>query len=352
MAELYVEKVIIPLSECVPGMTILQPIVDENTGTTIVAKGQKLTEDILEKLKNFKHTQVWISIESIDVLAKQCSIWKVEDKTLENYKDYAEVLKNVFDEFKKEKTLSVDRLIKVSEEMIQNFSDNYKLLACVNLLKEMPEDEYDHSINVAFISLVIGRWQMLDEDMLKNVILAALVHDVGKLSLGPIIRHKNPAELSDMEKLEYKRHPIYGYEKLVPYNELNIEVLKGVLTHHERCDGTGYPLSLNGNKIGIIARIIGIADTYESLKSKYNVFDIVKIMGVQMIRKFDVNMLILFCSNIMNYYLGCKVLLNTGEIGEVVFIQPQALHRPIIKIKGEYVNLYEKTHLEIIKVIY
>ena len=351
VVELKREKVTIPIEECVPGMVLMQPIIDEQTGTTIVSKGQMMTTEMLTRLQNFKHIQVWVSVESMIVAAKEHSIWKVDEKTLQTYKDYAQVLKNFFEEEKEKHTLSIEKLVELSDEMIKEFSDSYKVLACINLLQEMECNQYNHSINVAFMALAIGRWMMFDEVTLKHSVLAALLHDVGKLQLSPMLYHKKENEMSSVEKLEYKRHPIYAYQKLIAYNELDVEVLKGVLTHHERCDGSGYPLALRDEKIGKIAKIIGIADTFEELRSEYNIFKTIKIMGTQMIRKFDVNMLLQFCNTVMNYYVGSTIVLNTGEVGEVVFIQTQALHRPIIKIKGKYINLYEETQLKIEKVI-
>lgn len=351
MGRMKIEKVTIPMGDCVPGMVLMQPIIDEQTGTAIVGKGQKITTEILARLQNFKHVQLWISVESMIAAAKEHSIWKVDERTLQTYKDYAQVLKNFLEEAKEKHTLSIEKLLDLSGEIIREFSDSYRALACINLLQEMECDQYEESINVAFMTLMIGKWMMFDEVTLKNSVLAALLHNVGKLQLSPMLYHKRENEMNSTEKIEYKRHPIYAYQTLIAYNELDVEVLKGVLTHHERCDGSGYPLSLRNEKIGKIAKLIGIADTFEELRRDYNIFEVIRIMETQMIRKFDVNMLLQFCNTIMNYYVGSTVVLNTGEVGEVVFIQMQALHRPIIKIKGEYINLYEESQLEIEKVI-
>lgn len=345
MDNLVIEKVIMPISECIPGMTLMQAIVDMRTGTTIVGKGQILTEESIEKIKNFEHTQVWISTQA------ETSIWQVDDKTLESYKEYARILKTILEDLENRSVLSIEKLIELADSMVTEFEEEYRLLACVNLLNRLEKDAYDHSINVAFLSLLMGRWEGYNKNKLKNLVLAALLHDVGEILLPPHILNKNKEDLNLMEKLEYKRHPIYAYEELASYNEMSIEALKGVLSHHERCDGSGYPLSIKESNINDIAKIIGIADTYDNLKKRYHIFEVVRRLGNTMLRKFEVNLLFEFCNNIINYYVGCLVLLNTGEVGEVVFIQPQAWGRPIIHVKGEMINLYEKIHLEIVKVL-
>lgn len=345
MDNLVIEKVILPVSECVPGMALMQAIVDVNTGTTIMGKGQILTEKSIEKLKNFEHTQVWISTQS------ETSVWQVNNKTLENYKRYTTILKTILEDVGNRNLLSIDKLIELADSIVTEFKQEYQLLACVNLLNQLEKDTYEKSINVAFLSLLMGKWEGYNKNKLKDLVLAALLHDVGEILLSPRILSKREEDRNYMEKLEYRRHPICSYEKLVSYNEMSIEALKGVLSHHERCDGSGYPLSLRENRINDIAKIIGLADTYNDLKKHYHIFEVIRKLGNTMLRKFEVNLLFEFCNNIINYYIGCSVLLNTGEVGEVVFIQPQAWGRPIINIEGELVNLYEKIHLEIIKVL-
>lgn len=345
MDNLVIEKVIIPISECIPGMTLMQSIVDEHTGATLVAKGQTLTEESIEKLSNFEHAQVWVTIQS------EANIWKVDSKTMEKYKAYAKMLRAILDDTGGQALLSINRLIDLTSDIVKEFSDEYHLLACVNLVNKFEKDTYEHSINVAFIALMMGRWAEYDGTDLKDLVLAALLHDVGKISLPVHVLKKDKQDMNLMEKLEYRRHPIYGYERLASYNELSVEALKGVLSHHERCDGSGYPLSIRESKINHIAKIIGIADTYDHLRNYYHIFEVIRRLGNTMIRKFDVNLLFQFCNNMIHYYVGCSVLLNTGEIGEVAFIQPQTWGRPIIKVQEAYVNLYEKTHLEILKVL-
>lgn len=344
MKELVIEKIIIPITECISGMTLMQSIIDEHTGTVIVARGQTLTEENIEKLKNFEHTQVWIALQT------ESTIWKVEPKKIEKYKSYEKTLKVIMRGHEKA-PISIKELEEIADDMLKEFVDDYEILACVNLSSQLDTETFCHSVNVAFLSLLMGRWLKYEPHKLKNLILAALLHDVGKISLSTLLKHKSEDQMDYMEKLEYRRHTVYGYERLVTYNEVDVEVLKGVLSHHERCDGSGYPLSLRENKINDLAKIIGIADTYDCLKQQYHIFEVIRHLGNLMIRKFDVNLLLEFCHNLTHYYIGCAVLLNTGEIGEVAFIQSQALSRPILKVKDEYVNLYESTHLEIVKVL-
>lgn len=343
MENITAEKVIVSLSQCVPGMVLMQPIVDIDTGNIIIAKGQMLTQELIKKIANFTHTQVWVDMNTEE------KVWQVEEEVLTYYKQYVQMLKGIIGQKNKKLTIKLGELISLVDCIIEEFTQEFKLLACVNLLNKLDRDSYEHSINVAFLSLVIGRWENYSKDKLKKLVLASLLHDVGKIDVPMYILSKE-IDMSIKEKLQYKRHPIYGYEKLSRYNEVDVEVLKAVLTHHERCDGSGFPLNLTSERISDLAKIIGIVDEYDRLRGQYHIFDVIKILRGDMIKKFDINLLLAFCNNIMNYYIGTYVQLNTGEIAEVVCIQSHVLHRPIVKVKERFIDLYDNPQIKIIKV--
>lgn len=339
-----IAKVIMPLSKCKPGMILLQSIVDIDTGSTIVGKNQVLTQDILERIQKFKYSEIWVGING------EHNLWQVEEKVLQTYKKYIQVLKNIIGNKPDGRRIPVKEVEVLARCIVEEFTSFFDLLACVNLTKKMDQDIYTHSVNVTFLSLLIARWVGFNHEKLENIALAALLHDIGKMDIpNPLIDYTRDLSLKD--KIQFRRHPILGYEKLLTYKELDQEVLKAVLMHHERCDGSGYPLNLVEDRISDIARIIGLADEYDHLRESKNIFEIVKVLKCDMIRKFDISMLLEFCSNVINYYIGESVLLNTGEIAEIVFIQPHALHRPIVKVKEKYIDLYENLQVEIIEVL-
>lgn len=344
MGELAGEKTIIPVSKCRPGMVLLQPIVDEKTGAILLPRGGKLTEESIKKVVHFQHTQVWVDLNTEE------KIWQIQEHIVETYKEYATTLKYIIEgENKAGEVLNIESLKNLVHYIIRDFKKDFDLLACVNLVSELKEEYYIHSINVAFLSLMMGRWKEYSEEKLEQLVLAALLHDVGKIDI--------PSELKEIEMdrhlrehLAYKRHPIYGYEKLAKFNELDNEVLKAVLTHHERADGSGFPLSLRGDKINDLAKVISLADTYDRLRQKDHIFNVIKELRSAQVRAFDIKLLLEFCNNIMNYYIGNHVLLSTGEIAEVHAISPQAIYRPLVKVGDKIIDLYVQSQIDIVKV--
>ncbi len=344
MPNVDVAKIIMPLSECTPGMILLQPIVDIDTGSTIIGKDQLLTEESLKRIKQFKHTEIWVGISQSE------SMWKIGEETLKAHKKYTELLKDIIGNKESSLSIKLDEIEALARCIVKEFVYNFDLLACVNLMNDLNKDIYTHSINVAFLALLIARWIDYNPEKLYKVVLAGLLHDIGKLDMPAYLVDKIH-DLTIKERIEFRRHPIYGYEKLCKYSELDNEVLKAVLTHHERCDGSGFPLNLTEDRINDISKMISIADEYDNLRKKYHIFEIVKVLKCDMIRKFDINMMLEFCNNVINYYIGEKVVLSTEEVAEVAFIQPHALHRPIVKVNDKYVDLYDNIKIEIIKVL-
>lgn len=347
MGELAGEKTIIPVSKCRPGMVLLQPIVDEKTGAILLPRGGKLTEECLKKVVHFQHTQVWVKLNTEE------ETWQTKEHIIETYKEYGTILKCIIEgEDQVGEVLNIEALKSLAQHMIKDFKKEFDLLACVNLVSKLNKEYYNHSIDVAFLALVMGRWRQYSEERLEQLVLAALLHDVGKVDLSSALK-ETEMDRRLRERLAYKRHPIYGYEKLAAYNELDNEVLKAVLTHHERCDGSGFPLSLKGDKISELAKIIGLADTYDKLKQKNHIFNVIKELRSTQIRAFDIELLLEFCNNIMNYYIGNHILLSTGEIAEIAeihAISQQAIYRPIVKVGNKLIDLYVESQIEIVRV--
>ncbi|MBP3784013.1 MAG: HD-GYP domain-containing protein [Butyrivibrio sp.] len=123
-----------------------------------------------------------------------------------------------------------------------------------------------HSVRVADYSREIARLSGMDEKDCDEVFFAALLHDVGKIGVADTIVQKD-SELSSEEYDEYKKHTIIGGEILSNINDFPFLSL-GAKYHHERFDGKGYPEGLLGENIPKIARIIAVADAYDSMTSR------------------------------------------------------------------------------------
>ncbi len=122
-----------------------------------------------------------------------------------------------------------------------------------------------HSERVSRLAGRIGRELDLPPAELESLRWASVLHDIGKIGISEAILNK-PGRLSDEERLEINHHPTKGCKILEPIQQLK-RVLPGILHHHERYDGEGYPEGLKGEAIPLIARIIAVADTYDAITS-------------------------------------------------------------------------------------
>ena len=122
-----------------------------------------------------------------------------------------------------------------------------------------------HSARVALISKRIATEMGLSAEECDEVYMAGLLHDVGKIGVADRVLLK-PGKLTEEEFNEIKRHPQVGHKILQHLKKLSF-ALPGVLYHHERLDGRGYPEGLRGDQIPLIARIIAVADAFDAMAS-------------------------------------------------------------------------------------
>ncbi len=166
----------------------------------------------------------------------------------------------------------------ISSEMIKDIIDT---------LHKRSDAEKRHSINVSKIAKQIAEKLNLPETEVRKIKDAAFYHDIGKIVLDENVLKKN-SPFNDKEKKEFEQHPVIGYRILNLFDD-TLDLAEGVLYHHENWNGTGYPKGISGNEISLIARIIRIAEAYESMitEKKMNVNDVLVEIKKQSGIKYD-----------------------------------------------------------------
>ncbi|MBE6022947.1 MAG: HD domain-containing protein [Cellulosilyticum sp.] len=335
------QKIIVPASKCIPGMITAGPIIDLKTGTTIVATNQELTPSHIKSILNFVHTDIWVYLDSSD------KVWGLSEETIESYKKYSDALISIVKGLDSINVNAIKDFEGLCSSLPLDFSANHSLVGCTNLIQELDYNTYNHSLNVAFISLLICRWCNFDDEFTTHAIKAGLLHDIGliNLSFNPFETKEpwSPEQIS-----EYEKHPIYSYNIVNKLSDLDPMISKAILAHHEHCDGTGFPIRISAPYINQLGKVLALADRFDTLRSKAHIFSVLKMLLVDHITEFDPKLLLTFCTYIATYYVGSFVILNNGLIGEVVFINPTCVYRPIVKINDTFINLYEDSSIEIV----
>ncbi len=152
------------------------------------------------------------------------------------------------------------------QDMVEQIQHNSRTMVNIVDLRTFDDYTYSHCLNVGVISAVIGTVMGLNKKSLQELATSSLVHDIGKVFIAKEIINK-PATLDEEEYTEMKKHVEKGYQYLRQYNRLAPAAMSGVLEHHERYSGQGYPKGLRGNDISLFGRIIALSDVYDALIS-------------------------------------------------------------------------------------
>lgn len=206
------------------------------------------------------------------------------------YGSVSELVRTIFEST--DEKLPLEELKMCVQYMIGCISSENKSIPSV--LRMMPEEYtlYNHCTNVAIFSAMLGKTLRLPDEELGDLVFAALLHDIGKKRIDPSILAK-PGYLEEGEYRIMQRHPLYGWEILKDNGIQSDNVLKGVLYHHEKMDGSGYPEQLHRKLIPRTARIIGLCDAFDALTTKrtfrpnYTSFEALILIKKEMNRQFD-----------------------------------------------------------------
>ena len=196
-----------------------------------------------------------------------------------------------------------------------------------------------HSMRSTVTAIVIGLQMRMPLPKLIELGITCLLHEIGQIRLPPQL-YMTDRRLSPPERQKLATHSVLGYE-IVKKNEFPLSVQIGVLEHHEREDGTGYPQKKKGDKISLYAKIIAVACTFEAItaprhfkeaRSTYEgMIEILKGNGKQ----FDENVTKALLYSISLYPIGAYVYLSNGKIAQVTDVNPNDPKNPILQIFGE-----------------
>jgi putative nucleotidyltransferase with HDIG domain len=206
------------------------------------------------------------------------------------------------------------------------------------------------------LSSILGGWLGFSEKDVTLLGVAGLFHDIGKCKIDSQILNKTES-LSRNEQEAVRQHAIIGY-KIVQNRNIDNRVKQAVLSHHERCDGSGYPLRIKGNAIGEFPRIVAIADVYAAMTEKrpyrersYSPFETVGYLEREGVGKFDAKYLMTFLSRVLNSYIHRRVLLSNGITGEIIFINKANFSKPLVKTSTGYLDMSLTPDVSIVEML-
>ncbi len=236
--------------------------------------------------------------------------------------------------------------------------DDHSVTDCLQMMPHEEDYLYHHSVDVGIIAGCLSFWMGRNYHEIEETILGALLHDIGK-ALIPLKVLNKPGSLTDEEMHLVRFHSLRGYKFLKQYGDFSQSVLLCALQHHERIDGSGYPMAVKGDKIHPYAKLIAIADVFDAMTSlrsygkRATPYEAVEIMKREMVGKLDYEICSVFLDKLSQRFVGDIVQLSNGQRGEVVFLNPHDCTRPIVRTRdGEFVDLDKLRELSINKMLH
>lgn len=328
-------------------------------GNIILSQGTEIQRKHIEYFQNHGITHVY-------VVDERSSLNKTEGTQISALPKYRELNTNyglVLDKFKKlyynlqnkDYVFSVTEIEEQVKPLVDTVIADNDILGSMRMLSFQESYHFTHAVNVSMFGAMLGKWLGLSLSNIYLVAMTGLLHDIGKTQVSQELLFKKEA-LSFSELETVRSHAKLGYELLKNNPEIPREVLAGILFHHERSDGSGYPSGLREEQTPYLARIIGVVDVFDAITSdrfykkgisSFKAFNIIKD---ESFKGLDPKISDVFMSNIASYFINNKVKLSDGRIGEVIYVNKYALNRPLVKVDDGFIDLSSDYSLEIVEV--
>lgn len=320
--------------QLVPGMIVADSVLTFDR-QLVLNKGTVLTDKLITRLDLYGILTIYVE-DNVPNAATETFAPKEPS--------YSERVKKdpIFQEFKKEYELNVDSFRNVISNVVERNMDmdasallhqalgmidmgkgHIGILDMLQNMREYDDSTFAHCVNVGLVCNIFANWLKMDAAQIEMATACGLLHDIGKLMVPYSIISK-PGKLSATEENTVRRHPVSGYQLLLT-QKVDEHIRNAALMHHERCDGSGYPMQLTASKIDKYARMVAIVDVYDAMtaarvyRGPLCPFRVIEIFETEGFQKYDVEYLLVFLENVVNTYIQCRCQLNDGRIGDIIY---------------------------------
>ncbi|MGE5704158.1 MAG: HD-GYP domain-containing protein [Clostridia bacterium] len=344
----------------------LEDDVFTSTGSLLLSTGMTLTTvhiysllrngifSVRVSLPEQKNDSAYMSVVTIEGQLEKLSY---DHETAASYVKAMELTKGLFDKVTEDSIPSLrefgQAFFPVAEQVLKRTGIFRPLYA----LEGSDSYTYRHSINVGMLSALIAKLMNQSDEDIILIGQAGFLHDVGKMLVPKEILMK-PGKLTKEEYEQMKMHTVYGHELIAKMEGAPDMLAKCALMHHERMNGTGYPLGLKGDAIPFACQIIAVADQFDAIcsdrvyKERTSPFVAAQILWQSACEgHLNPEIVTKFAHYIVSLYAGSKAVLNTGEEVEVVFIHKDEPMRPLVRRGEDFFDLRSHRVWDIEKMI-
>ncbi|NHN32287.1 HD-GYP domain-containing protein [Paenibacillus agricola] len=326
-------------------------------GNTLFTKGKIVTEKDIEILKAFLIPSISIESKTEPEEGNNLVAEEVNNSIPPFYEQYDKLLvllKRVFTSVGGQNFPILE--VRTQLEAVLQHIDQYQVLTFSPKSFQLNDYLFHNSIMVSLTSYCLARWHGLASKDLMPVAISGLLHDIGNAKIDSGILFKSN-KLTTTELEEMKQHTSIGYNLMKNVAAINEGVKLTAIQHHEREDGSGYPLGIKGDKIHLYSKIVMISDIFHAMtsdrfhKKAASPYLVLDQLFTESFGKLDPALVQTFIQKVTQFHNGVLVKLSDQRIGEIVFSDRANPTRPWVNVNGQIINLTTERSLYIQDVI-
>lgn len=326
------------------GDEVLAKDVIGQDGEIFLKTGSKISRNQAKHLARYGVFMVYVEDERFSDISNIKDLAEVKKVTLE-------IMPNLFNDLLEGDKRNLKKSVNMIEELVGDIVNQNSININLYEVKIYDNYTYVHCVDTSVMSIYLGNCLGLNHSEVKDLGISALFHDIGKIRIPNEIINKESG-LTENEFELIKKHPIYGKEILEKSGLFSERIINGVLHHHERVDGKGYPYGLDRDKISDYGKIITVSDVFtavsanRSYRKKFDPKEAYELILSGMGSRFDKKIIEKFKENFAIYPLGCCVRLSNGVEGYVIKQNKNLPDRPVIRVvydsfTREPIQIYE-----------
>lgn len=294
----------------------------------LLSEGAKLKVEYIAKLQDLGVTEVYVKDEEVDATTLEILKKEVNVKCREKVKDL--ISRHTYHNSK-----GMEEITNTADNIITNILEEEDVVEQIYDIKERSADLYEHSINTCTLATMVSLKLQLSKEMVHDISVGCLLHDLGLRYVTVDFDNIAIEDLQPKEMEEYKKHPVYAYSALKGEDWLSKHSKEIILCHHERMDGSGYPLKAKELTWGI--KIAAVCDFFDEHICgigcmRMKVYEVVEYLKSYKGKLFDERVVDALLDFTAVYPSGSKVLTSEGEVGIVIKQNKNFPERPVIQI--------------------
>ena len=293
------------------------------------AQKEKIGESVKKAIESSKHSAVGNSDQARIELVHSV------------YEEYMNYIESVFTHYATHKEIDKEELSETVQELCIFIKDHRRYILRVNATIQADKRNFliIHTMRTTVLAIAIGFQLHLPLSKMIELGVTCILHEIGMLRLPPQL-YMSSRKLSVREKAQISKHTLLGYS-IIKDLSFGLPIQLGVLEHHEKENGTGYPRRLTGEKISANAKVIAVACTYEAIssprsyKDEKSTFDALLELLQNREHAYDASVIKSLLYTVSLYPIGTYVYLSNRKVAEVIDTNPDNPKLPVVQLLTE-----------------